>query len=130
MVLSSNDPGDNIDDFATSPPTSANESPSDTAATSSTSTATTRRRRRKAMSDPKRATHNLLERRRRDSIKDSFDRLRQRIPQMKTEKASRAVVLQRATVFIKQLEGVVLAQSAEETTLRREVEELKAKVLY
>jgi len=48
---------------------------------------------------------------------------------MSEEKSSRAVVLHKATMYIKQLEEMVLSQSAEETALRHEVEELRRQLL-
>eukprot|EP00118_Oscarella_pearsei_P005172 m.23460 g.23460 ORF g.23460 m.23460 type:complete len:101 (+) comp28481_c0_seq2:41-343(+) len=51
----------------------------------------------------KRAHHNALERRRRDHIKDSFTSLRDAIPSMVGEKASRAQVLNKATDYIEKL---------------------------
>ncbi|CAF0967381.1 unnamed protein product [Adineta ricciae] len=48
----------------------------------------------------KRAHHNALERKRRDHIKGSFNDLRDVIPFIKGEKASRAHVLKSATEYI------------------------------
>ncbi|UJR31634.1 hypothetical protein I4U23_019116 [Adineta vaga] len=49
----------------------------------------------------KRAHHNALERKRRDHIKESFSDLRDVIPSLKGEKASRAHVLKAATEYIR-----------------------------
>ncbi|XP_022218301.1 protein max [Drosophila obscura] len=48
----------------------------------------------------KRAHHNALERRRRDHIKESFTNLREAVPTLKGEKASRAQILKRTTECI------------------------------
>ncbi|KAK2554287.1 Protein max [Acropora cervicornis] len=48
----------------------------------------------------KRAHHNALERKRRDHIKDSFAHLRDSIPSLQGEKASRAQILNKATDYI------------------------------
>ncbi|CAF3679921.1 unnamed protein product [Rotaria socialis] len=51
----------------------------------------------------KRAHHNALERKRRDHIKGSFSDLRDVIPSLKGEKASRAHVLKAATDYIRNM---------------------------
>ncbi|TWW72206.1 protein max-like [Takifugu rubripes] len=48
----------------------------------------------------KRAHHNALERKRRDHIKDSFHGLRDSVPALQGEKASRAQILDKATEYI------------------------------
>ncbi|XP_036437886.1 protein max isoform X4 [Colossoma macropomum] len=48
----------------------------------------------------KRAHHNALERKRRDHIKDSFHSLRDSVPTLQGEKASRAQILDKATEYI------------------------------
>ena len=48
----------------------------------------------------KRAHHNALERKRRDHIKESFHGLRDSIPSLQGEKASRAQILKQATEYI------------------------------
>jgi len=48
----------------------------------------------------KKAHHNALERKRRDHIKESFIGLRDCLPSMKREKASRAQILKQATDYI------------------------------
>ncbi|CAF1169173.1 unnamed protein product [Adineta steineri] len=53
----------------------------------------------------KRAHHNALERKRRDHIKGSFNDLRDVIPIIKGEKASRAHVLKSATDYIHTLKS-------------------------
>ncbi|XP_062523910.1 protein max-like [Corticium candelabrum] len=51
----------------------------------------------------RRAHHNALERKRRDHIKDSFVSLRDAIPEIAGEKASRGQVLNKATAYIETL---------------------------
>uniref|UniRef100_A0A1L8DIJ6 Protein max n=1 Tax=Nyssomyia neivai TaxID=330878 RepID=A0A1L8DIJ6_9DIPT len=48
----------------------------------------------------KRAHHNALERKRRDHIKDSFTSLRDSVPSLAGEKASRAQILKKAAEYI------------------------------
>ncbi|XP_055382909.1 protein max [Condylostylus longicornis] len=48
----------------------------------------------------KRAHHNALERKRRDHIKDSFTCLREAVPSLQGEKASRAQILKKAAEYI------------------------------
>jgi len=48
----------------------------------------------------KRAHHNALERKRRDHIKDSFCSLRDAVPSLQGEKASRAQILKKAAEYI------------------------------
>jgi len=48
----------------------------------------------------KRAHHNALERKRRDHIKDSFSSLRDCVPALNGEKASRAQILKKAADYI------------------------------
>lgn len=50
--------------------------------------------------DVKRSHHNVLERKRRDLIKDSFSRLREAVPTLSSERASRAQILKKAADFI------------------------------
>ena len=65
------------------------------------------------------------ERKRRDDIKDSFEVLRAKLPDLGPEKLSRAYVLHKATEYVRQLEATLKAQAAEEESLRAEVEELR-----
>ncbi|CAF0795548.1 unnamed protein product [Didymodactylos carnosus] len=53
----------------------------------------------------KRAHHNALERKRRDHIKGSFSELRDAVPLLKGEKASRAHVLKASTDYIRSLKS-------------------------
>lgn len=61
-------------------------------------------RRRKPKGDKiKRSHHNVLERKRRDLIKDSFSKLREAVPTLHNEKASRAQILKKAADFIQSI---------------------------
>ena len=53
--------------------------------------------------DNKRDHHNALERRRRDLIKDSFGKLRDAVPSLQGEKASRAQILKKAAEYIQMM---------------------------
>ncbi|XP_062538366.1 protein max-like [Armigeres subalbatus] len=53
-----------------------------------------------ALQAEKRAHHNALERKRRDHIKDSFTSLRDSVPSLQGEKASRAQILKKAAEYI------------------------------
>ena len=65
------------------------------------------------------------ERKRRDDIKDCFDLLRVKLPDLGGDKQSRAHVLQKTTEYVRQLEAALQAQTAEEEALRSEVEQLR-----
>lgn len=56
--------------------------------------------RQRSKGDNKRDHHNALERRRRDLIKDSFSKLRDVVPSLQGEKASRAQILKKAAEYI------------------------------
>lgn len=51
-------------------------------------------------SDDKRSHHNVLERKRRDLIKDSFAKLKNVVPTLTNERSSRAQILKKAADFI------------------------------
>ncbi|VDK71552.1 unnamed protein product [Litomosoides sigmodontis] len=79
-----------------------------------------------------RAQHNALERRRRDNIKDMYGALKDSIPGMQNERASRAVVLKRSIDLITSRKAdleKILAQNRtleeENVTLENEIERLK-----
>jgi hypothetical protein len=65
------------------------------------------------------------ERKRRDDIKDCFDALRAKLPDLGTDKLSRAYVLHKAADYVRALEATLQAQAAEEAALRAEVDELR-----
>lgn len=54
----------------------------------------------KSTGDVKRSHHNVLERKRRDLIKDSFAQLKQVVPTISKDRASRAQILKEAAEFI------------------------------
>lgn len=60
-------------------------------------------RKRGPKGDIKRSHHNVLERKRRDLIKDSFTKLREAVPTLSNEKASRAQILKKAADFIQHI---------------------------
>jgi len=79
----------------------------------------------------KRAHHNLLERRRRDHIKDSFHDLRDCIPSLQGEKVSRAHILNKATEYIRQLQkgGSIREGEIDDLELKNEVLEEQVNAL-
>lgn len=66
----------------------------------------------------KRAHHNALERKRRDHIKDSFSDLRDAIPVLNGEKASRAQILKKSAEYIQNMVH-------KNSSLQREIDDLK-----
>lgn len=58
---------------------------------------------KRSKGDNKRDHHNALERRRRDLIKDSFCKLRDVVPSLQGEKASRAQILKKAAEYIQSM---------------------------
>ncbi|PAV61817.1 hypothetical protein WR25_26350 [Diploscapter pachys] len=85
--------------------------------------------------DPKkhaRAQHNALERRRRDNIKDMYSSLKDTIPDMQNERASRAMILKRAIDAIEDTHkgnemdvNEVSKMEEENKRLEQQLEELK-----
>ncbi|CAG9539883.1 unnamed protein product [Cercopithifilaria johnstoni] len=79
-----------------------------------------------------RAQHNALERRRRDNIKDMYGALKDAIPGMQNERASRAIVLKKSIDLITSKKADLEKISAqnrkleqENVTLEHEIERLK-----
>ncbi|TMW47148.1 hypothetical protein DOY81_007766 [Sarcophaga bullata] len=68
--------------------------------------------------EEKRAHHNALERKRRDHIKESFTSLREAVPTLKGEKASRAQILKKTTECIQMMRRKIQAN-------QKDVEEIK-----
>ncbi|XP_054154239.1 protein max-like isoform X4 [Oppia nitens] len=66
----------------------------------------------------KRAHHNALERKRRDHIKDSFSSLRDAVPSLNGEKASRAQILKKAAEYISYMRR-------KNTTVQADIDDLK-----
>lgn len=60
-------------------------------------------RKKQPKGEMKRSHHNILERKRRDLIKDSFTKLREAVPTLHNEKASRAQILKKAADFIQSI---------------------------
>lgn len=77
-------------------------------------------RKRGEKGDVRRSHHNVLERKRRDLIKDSFSKLRDSVPVLASEKASRAQILKRAADFIQ-------STHQKNETIRADLEELMRK---
>ncbi|CAF3711126.1 unnamed protein product [Rotaria sp. Silwood1] len=79
----------------------------------------------------KRAHHNALERKRRDHIKGSFSDLRDVIPSLKGEKASRAHVLKAATEYIRNMKTKNLQhqKAIEELKKQNAIVELQIRLL-
>ena len=76
----------------------------------------------------KREHHNLLERKRRDHIKDSFSVLRDSIPSLQGEKASRAQILNKATEFIKQMRQKNSARGSDLERIRKDNDDLERQI--
>ncbi|KAM8846187.1 protein max isoform 2-T2 [Synchiropus picturatus] len=68
----------------------------------------------------KRAHHNALERKRRDHIKDSFHSLRDSVPALQGEKASRAQILDKATEYIQYMRRKNLTHQQDIDDLKRQ----------
>ncbi|CAF0782787.1 unnamed protein product [Rotaria sordida] len=79
----------------------------------------------------RRAHHNALERKRRDHIKGSFSDLRDVIPSLKGEKASRAHVLKAATEYIRNIKSKNLLhqKTIEELKRQNSIVELQIRLL-
>jgi len=76
----------------------------------------------------KRAHHNALERKRRDHIKDSFYCLRDAVPQLRGEKASRALILNKATDYIKSLKGKNMCHKKEIDDIKKQNDVLEQEI--
>uniref|UniRef100_A0A158Q7M4 BHLH domain-containing protein n=1 Tax=Elaeophora elaphi TaxID=1147741 RepID=A0A158Q7M4_9BILA len=79
-----------------------------------------------------RAQHNALERRRRNNIKDMYGALKDAVPGMRNERASRAVVLKKSVELIKMKKAALEKTLAlnrkleeENAILEREIEQIK-----
>ncbi|VDO28599.1 unnamed protein product [Haemonchus placei] len=75
-----------------------------------------------------RAQHNALERRRRDNIKDMYTSLKDAVPDMQNERASRAVILRRAIEVIEEKQQQQAELQADCDRLRNETAELEREV--
>ncbi|XP_023320666.1 uncharacterized protein LOC111695532 [Eurytemora carolleeae] len=80
------------------------------------------------MSDSKRALHNAMERKRRDSIKDSFRGLQDCIPTLRGDKTSRAQVLKKTGDYISQMQQKISKHQSEISDLKTQNAELEAQI--
>jgi Max protein len=80
------------------------------------------------MSDSKRALHNAMERKRRDSIKDSFRGLQDCIPTLRGDKTSRAQVLKKTGDYISQMQTKISKHQNEISDLKTQNAELEAQI--
>uniref|UniRef100_A0A9L0K3W8 Protein max n=1 Tax=Equus asinus TaxID=9793 RepID=A0A9L0K3W8_EQUAS len=78
----------------------------------------------------KRAHHNALERKRRDHIKDSFHSLRDSVPSLQGEKASRAQILDKATEYIQYMRRKNHTHQQDIDDLKRQNALLEQQVKY
>ncbi|XP_031347983.1 protein max isoform X2 [Photinus pyralis] len=76
----------------------------------------------------KRAHHNALERKRRDHIKDSFSSLRDSVPALSGEKASRAQILKKAAEYIQFMRRKNNAHQQDIEDLKRQNSLLEAQI--
>ncbi|XP_070577393.1 protein max-like [Ptychodera flava] len=76
----------------------------------------------------KRAHHNALERKRRDHIKDSFNGLKESIPTLQGEKASRAQILNKATDYIQFMRRKNNAHQSDIDDLKKQNETLDKQI--
>lgn len=79
--------------------------------------------------DNKRDHHNALERKRRDLIKDSFCKLRDAVPSLRGEKASRAQILKKAAEFIQTMRRKNQSNQAEIDRLGKGNQSLEDEVI-
>ncbi|KAJ1367028.1 Helix-loop-helix DNA-binding domain [Parelaphostrongylus tenuis] len=75
-----------------------------------------------------RAQHNALERRRRDNIKDMYTSLKDAVPDMQNERASRAVILRRAIESIEAKQRQRAELQADCERIRKETVELEKEI--
>jgi len=80
------------------------------------------------MSDNKRALHNAMERKRRDSIKDSFKGLQDCIPTLKGDKTSRAQVLKKTGDYISQMQLKISKHQSEISDLKDQNSQLESQI--
>ncbi|XP_022911856.1 protein max isoform X2 [Onthophagus taurus] len=76
----------------------------------------------------KRAHHNALERKRRDHIKDSFSSLRDAVPELNGEKASRAQILKKAAEYIQTMRKKNFSHQQDIDNLRKQNSLLEAQI--
>ncbi|XP_058130657.1 protein max [Anopheles ziemanni] len=78
----------------------------------------------------KRAHHNALERKRRDHIKDSFTSLRDSVPSLQGEKASRAQILKKAAEYIQFMRRKNNSHQQDIDDLRRQNNQLETQIRH
>ncbi|XP_029358354.1 myelocytomatosis oncogene homolog [Echeneis naucrates] len=79
--------------------------------------------------EERRRTHNVMERQRRNELKNCFMRLRDNVPELShNDKASKVVILKKARDCIHSLEDAGLRLQAKKDKLRARQEELKAQL--
>jgi len=78
----------------------------------------------------RRAHHNALERKRRDHIKDSFEKLKESIPRIseKTTRSSRTEILKQATNYIRHIQEESATHQTEISDLRRQNQLLEQQI--
>ncbi|GLD58094.1 transcriptional regulator Myc-2-like protein [Lates japonicus] len=109
-------------------PCPASPPPSSSSSTSSTSS-NKRSRRKTEDEEERRRTHNVMERQRRNELKNCFMRLRDNVPELShNDKASKVVILKKARDCIHSLEDESHRLQAKRDKLRAKQEELKARL--
>nr|CAB3263662.1 protein max-like [Phallusia mammillata] len=76
----------------------------------------------------KRSHHNALERKRRDHIKESFNGLRDSVPSLQGEKASRAQILNKATEYIQDMTNRNTGHKEDIDNLKRQNNQLEHRI--
>jgi len=76
----------------------------------------------------KRALHNAMERKRRDSIKDSFRGLQECIPTLRGDKTSRAQVLKKTGDYISHMQKKITSHQDEIKELKNQNSQLEAQI--
>ena len=79
-----------------------------------------------AQSGDRRAHHNALERKRRDHIKDSFNSLKDVVPTLSGEKASRTLILRKACDYIESMRDQINLCNDDIAALREQNAKLEA----
>ncbi|KAG9510806.1 Protein max, partial [Fragariocoptes setiger] len=87
-------------------------------------------RNRSGKGDNKRDHHNALERRRRDLIKDSFCKLRDVVPALQGEKASRAQILKKAAEYIQTMKKRNVGHQSDIDELRKLNKILEQQIMH
>jgi len=81
-----------------------------------------------SMPENKRALHNAMERKRRDSIKDSFRGLQECIPNLRGDKTSRAQVLKKTGDYISSMQQKIAKHQEEIQDLKSQNLQLEAQI--